>query len=95
MRRLFLVAVFLEVGFLLVVIPWLGFWDRWWHPGDSAVEARDDRGVRVSRIQGAVPRDELQRAIDEVRPGEEVRIPVVNEEIVVERRPVADPPPRR
>lgn len=28
MRRLFLVAVFLEVGFLLVVIPWSGFWDR-------------------------------------------------------------------
>lgn len=28
MRRLFLVALFLEVGFLLVVIPWLGFWDR-------------------------------------------------------------------
>jgi hypothetical protein len=28
MRRLVLVALFLEVGFLLVVIPWSGFWDR-------------------------------------------------------------------
>jgi hypothetical protein len=28
MRRLFLVAVFLEVGLLLVIIPWLGFWDN-------------------------------------------------------------------
>ena len=28
MRRLFLVALFLEIGFLLVVIPWSGFWER-------------------------------------------------------------------
>jgi hypothetical protein len=28
MRRLFLVALFLETGFLLVVIPWLPFWDH-------------------------------------------------------------------
>ena len=28
MRRLFLVALFLEVGFLLVVIPWVPFWDH-------------------------------------------------------------------
>jgi hypothetical protein len=27
MRRLFLVALFLEIGFLLVVIPWFPFWD--------------------------------------------------------------------
>lgn len=28
MRRLFFVALFLEIGLLLAVIPWLGFWDR-------------------------------------------------------------------
>jgi hypothetical protein len=27
-RRLLYVAVFLEVGLLLVVLPWSGFWDR-------------------------------------------------------------------
>jgi len=28
MKRLFFVAVFLEIGFLLVVVPWSAFWDR-------------------------------------------------------------------
>lgn len=28
MKRLLLVALFLETGFLLVVIPWSAFWDR-------------------------------------------------------------------
>lgn len=28
MKRLILVALFLEIGFLLVVIPWSTFWDR-------------------------------------------------------------------
>jgi hypothetical protein len=27
-RRLVLVALFLEIGLLLVVLPWSGFWDR-------------------------------------------------------------------
>jgi hypothetical protein len=27
-KRLVLVALFLEIGFLLVVIPWSAFWDR-------------------------------------------------------------------
>ncbi|MEQ1757489.1 MAG: hypothetical protein ABL986_04160 [Vicinamibacterales bacterium] len=27
MRRLFLIAFFLEVGFALIVVPWSGFWD--------------------------------------------------------------------
>jgi hypothetical protein len=27
-RRLILVALFLEIGFLLLVIPWSSFWDR-------------------------------------------------------------------
>ena len=28
MKRLVLVALFLEVGLLLVVVPWSAFWDR-------------------------------------------------------------------
>lgn len=28
MRRLLLVAAFLEIGFVLVVVPWSAFWDR-------------------------------------------------------------------
>ncbi len=28
MRRLFLVLCFFEIGVVLVVIPWLAFWDR-------------------------------------------------------------------
>ena len=28
MKRLLLVAFFLEVGFVLIVIPWSAFWDR-------------------------------------------------------------------
>ena len=28
MRRLLLVVFFLEIGLVLVVIPWLAFWDR-------------------------------------------------------------------
>jgi hypothetical protein len=28
MKRLALIALFLEIGFLLVVVPWSGFWDR-------------------------------------------------------------------
>ena len=28
MKRLVLVAFFLEIGFVLIVIPWSAFWDR-------------------------------------------------------------------
>ncbi len=28
MRRLLLIAFFLEVGFALIVVPWSAFWDR-------------------------------------------------------------------
>ena len=28
MKRLLLVALFLETGFLLIVIPWFPYWDR-------------------------------------------------------------------
>jgi hypothetical protein len=27
-KRLFLVAFFLEVGFILIVLPWSAYWDR-------------------------------------------------------------------
>lgn len=32
--------------------------------------------------------DDLRRAVENVKPGEQLRVPVVNEEIVVERRPL-------
>jgi hypothetical protein len=35
-----------------------------------------------------VSAEDLRRAIEQARPGEQVRIPAVNEEIVVERRPL-------
>ena len=28
MRRLLLIALFLEVGFVLIVVPWSTYWDR-------------------------------------------------------------------
>lgn len=80
------------------------FWDRWWSRG----ERRPGTGT-PTRIARVAPGDDLKRVIDDVRPGETVRIPVVNEEIIVERRPAAheahpehvvvnraaDEPPRR
>ena len=59
------------------------FWDRWWHPVEPDVARR---GPHISR---RAHHDALDRALDDVRPGETVRIPVVEEEIVVERRPVS------
>jgi sporulation protein YlmC with PRC-barrel domain len=56
------------------------FWDRWWQRSEPG------RGTPITR---RVPSDELKRAIDDLRPGESVRIPVAEEEIVVERRPIA------
>ena len=78
------------------------FWDRYWH----RAEVPDDQQGRATRIQTRTEPEDLHRVIDEVRPGQEVRIPVVKEEIVVERRPVEreeivvnratdEPPPRR
>ena len=64
------------------------FWERWWHR-DEARDNVERRPTRIRRITPA-PSDDLQRVIDDVRPGETVRIPVVREEIVVERREVAD-----
>ena len=57
------------------------FWEQWWTGGiDSTSSTRT--------VDQPVARQDLQRALDEVRPGEQVRIPVVDEEIIVERRPV-------
>jgi PRC-barrel domain len=53
----------------------LGFWDRWWHADEPSMARR------------AHP-DTLNRVLDDVRPGETVRIPLVEEEIIVERRRV-------
>ena len=63
------------------------FWERWWTRGERQSAA--GLSTRVERIPAP---EELQRAINEVRPGETVRIPVVNEEIVVQRRPTSDTP---
>lgn len=60
------------------------FWDTWWN-ADSNVAAT----MAPTTAAAATP-DELRRALDDVQPGESVRIPVIKEEIVVERRPVAD-----
>jgi sporulation protein YlmC with PRC-barrel domain len=84
-------------------VHWLEFWDRWWHRTETRRDS-ETRPVRIQRTASA-PEDNLQRAIRDVRPGEEVRFPVVKEEIVVERRAVDreevvvnradDQPPRR
>lgn len=52
--------------------------------GDPAPRPHDRGGVSGRNL----PEDELRRALADVQPGEQVRIPVVEEEIVVERRPV-------
>ena len=53
---------------------------------DVQVPRRErDTDTRVAR-RDASPA--LNHVIDDVRPGETVRIPVVNEEIVIERRPI-------
>lgn len=45
MRRLLLIAFFLEVGFALVIVPWSSFWDRNYFaqsvPGVEAVITND------------------------------------------------------
>jgi sporulation protein YlmC with PRC-barrel domain len=66
------------------------FWDRWWHRDEVRHEP-----ARDTRISRPVPSDEVRRAIEDVRPGEAVKIPVVKEEIVVERRPVTRDETRR
>ena len=58
------------------------FWHRWWYPGEPSMTRG---GPQISRR--AHP-DTLNRVLDDVRPGETVRIPLVEEEIIVERRRV-------
>jgi hypothetical protein len=58
------------------------FWHRWWHSGEPSMTRS---GPQISRR--AHP-DTLNRVLDEVQPGETVRIPLVEEEIIVERRRV-------
>jgi len=60
------------------------FWDRWWDV-NRADAVEHEWSPRVTRTTA---HDELQRALENVKPGETVRIPVVHEEIVVERRVV-------
>lgn len=67
----------------------LEFWDMWWSRGESRPGA--GTSTRIARV---IHPDELNRVISDVRPGETVRIPVVNEEIVVERRPATGETPR-
>jgi len=62
------------------------FWDRWWQRGEPG------HGTPITR---RLSTEELNRAIEDLKPGESVRIPVTEEEIVVERRPVhREAPPR-
>ena len=60
----------------------LEFWDRWWYADEPSMTRR---GPQISRR--AHP-DTLNRVLDDVQPGETVRIPLVEEEIIVERRRV-------
>ena len=51
MKRLVLVALFLEIGVLLVVIPWSGFWDRnYFAQAVPAVEAL----ITNNYVRGAI-----------------------------------------
>jgi PRC-barrel domain len=60
------------------------FWDGWWRRSSSPAEA--SWSPTISQQLSA---EELKRALEQVRPGEHVRIPIVNEEIVIERRPLS------
>jgi aryl carrier-like protein len=59
------------------------FWDAWWRRGASPAGA--SWSPTISQQLSA---EDLRRALENVRPGEHVRIPIVNEEIVIERRPL-------
>ena len=59
------------------------------------IAERDHAYVEVwDRIwQRQLSGDELKQVIDRMQPGEQVRIPILNEEIVVERRPLPQEEP--
>jgi hypothetical protein len=63
-------------------VHFLDFWHRWWHSDGPSMTRSSPQ---ISRR--AHP-DTLNRVLDDVRPGETVRIPLVEEEIIVERRRV-------
>jgi hypothetical protein len=63
------------------------FWNRWWEQS-GAVTQHHDWTPGITR-SAPVPHDELKQAIDRMQPGDTVRFPVVNEEIIVEKRPLA------
>ena len=59
------------------------FWNAWWQRGQTAA------GPSWSpTISQQLSTDDLRRALENVGPGEHVRIPIVNEEIIIERRPL-------
>jgi hypothetical protein len=63
------------------------FWNQWW----DVHSAGNSGGAWAPRIAGGpTTTEDLQRALEQVGPGETVRIPIVNEEIVVERRPLSE-----
>ena len=63
---------------------YLSFWQGWWD-ATAAGRARDDSDVAAAHR--TTPTD-LRHALEDVPPGGTVRIPIVNEELVVERRPL-------
>jgi len=60
------------------------FWDAWWTRGHTAPEPS-----WAPTISQQLSADDLRLAIENARPGEQVRIPIINEEIVIERRPLS------
>ena len=60
------------------------FWETWWRRGSSPAT-----GSWSPSISEQLSGEDLRRALESVRPGEYVRIPIVNEEIVIERRPLS------
>ncbi|HWL72923.1 MAG TPA: PRC-barrel domain-containing protein [Burkholderiaceae bacterium] len=59
------------------------FWDAWWKRGSNPAA-----GSWSPTISQQLSADDLKRALENVGPGEHVRIPIVNEEIIIERRPL-------
>ena len=61
---------------------YIEFWDRWWQ-GDQVPAGASWSPTITEQISA----DRLRQALENARPGEQVCIPIVNEEIVIERRP--------
>jgi hypothetical protein len=62
---------------------YLEFWDNWWQWSQTPTGANWS-----PTITQQISPDRLRRALESARPGEQVRIPIINEEIVIERRPL-------